>query len=46
MVPLGSLDERNLVGSAAVVLTKLTRDLFWQAVELLADPDKKKPTIT
>ena len=43
MVPLGSLNERNLVGSAAVVLTKLTRDLFWQAVELLADPDKKKP---
>ncbi|MET0531271.1 MAG: hypothetical protein ABW003_23545, partial [Microvirga sp.] len=25
------------VGSAAVVLSKLTRDLFWQAVKLLGD---------
>ena len=25
------------------VVNKLNRDLFWRAVELLADPDKKKP---
>ena len=37
MALLGNKDERNFVGSAAVVLTKLTRDLFWQAVALLAD---------
>ena len=26
----------------AVVVNKLNRDLFWRAVELLTDPDKKK----
>ena len=40
MALLGDKDDRHYVGSAAVVLTKLTRDLFWQAVNLLADPDR------
>ena len=34
-------DERNFVGSAAVALTKLTRDLFWQAVTLLTDKSRR-----
>ena len=26
-----------------MVVNRLNRDLFWRAVELLADPDKEKP---
>ena len=37
MALLGDKEDRHFVGSAAVVLTKLTRDLFWQAVGLLTD---------
>ena len=37
MALLGDKEDRHFIGSAAVVLTKLDRDLFWRAVELLAD---------
>ena len=36
-------EDRTYTGSASVVVNKLNRDLFWQAVELLTDPDKKTP---
>ena len=39
---LGDKDDRHFVGSAAVVLTKLTRDLFWQTVGLLADKKRER----
>ena len=43
MALLGSEEDRHYIGTAAVVVDKLNRDLFWRAVELLIDPDKKKP---
>ena len=46
MVLLGSKDERNFVCSAAVVLTKLTHDLFWQAVALLTDTKRREGKTT
>ena len=39
---LGNAD-RTYIGSASVVVNKLNRDLFGQAVELLIDPDRKRP---
>ncbi len=39
-------DERNFVGSAAVELTQLTRDLFWQAVALLTDKKRRDSKTT
>ena len=35
-------EDRTYVGSAAVVVNKLNRDLFWQAVEFLTDHDRKR----
>ena len=40
MALLGSEEDRHYIGTAAVVVDKLNRDLFWRAVELLIDPDK------
>jgi hypothetical protein len=40
---LGNAEDRTYIASAAVVLSKLNRDLFWQAVELLIDPDRNRP---
>jgi bifunctional non-homologous end joining protein LigD len=39
---LGSAEDRTYLGSAAVVINKLNRDLFWRAVEFLTDRDKKR----
>ena len=41
MALLGNSEDRTYVGSAAVVVSKLNRDLFWRAVELPTDADKK-----
>ena len=43
MALLGSAEDRTYIASAAVVVNKLNRDLFWQAVELLTDTDRKRP---
>ena len=39
---LGDTEGRTYIASASVVISKLNRDLFWQAVEFLTDPDKKR----
>jgi hypothetical protein len=38
------MDRTNCLHSVtvAVVVNRLNRDLFWRAVELLTDPDKKR----
>jgi hypothetical protein len=39
---LGNAEDRTYLGSAAVVVNQLNRDLFWQTVAMLTDKGKKR----